>query len=96
MQKLNAGLIATLAVTSLFYMAGVQANDDHDQFKARLQGFNEAPAVSSSGRGEFSARIRGDAIDWELSYEGLEGTVTTAAHIHFGQKDVNGGVSAFP
>ena len=96
MRKLNATLLAGLAMTSLFYVgAGVQANDDRDQFKARLRGFNEVPAVSSTGGGEFSARIRGDAIDWELSYEGLEGTATTAAHIHFGQKDVNGGVSVF-
>jgi hypothetical protein len=64
--------------------------------KARLQGFNEVPAVSSTGSGEFRARIRGeDAVDWELSYEGLEGTITTAAHIHLGQKGVNGGVSVF-
>jgi hypothetical protein len=39
----------------------VGADDDHHQFKARLQGFNEVPAVSSTGRGEFTARIRGDA-----------------------------------
>ncbi|HYU44186.1 MAG TPA: CHRD domain-containing protein [Vicinamibacteria bacterium] len=63
--------------------------------KARLQGFNEVPAISSTGSGEFTAHIRGDAVDWELSYQGLEGTVTTAAHIHLGQKDVNGGVSVF-
>ena len=95
MRKLNASLLTGLAVTSLFYMGSVQANDDRDQFKARLQGFNEVPAISSTGHGEFTARIRGDAVDWELSYAGLEGTITTAAHIHLGQKDVNGGVSVF-
>jgi hypothetical protein len=63
--------------------------------KARLHGFNEVPAVSSTGSGEFSAKIREDAVDWTLSYEDLEGTPTTAAHIHVGQKDVNGGVSVF-
>jgi hypothetical protein len=51
--------------------------------------------VSSTGRGEWTARIRGDSVEWELSYEGLEGTTTTASHIHLGQKDVNGGVSVF-
>lgn len=96
MLKLNRSVLAGLAVTSLLYVgSGVWADDDHDQFKARLQGFNEVPAISSTGRGEFTARIRGDAVDWELSYEGLEGTITTAAHIHLGQKDVNGGVSVF-
>lgn len=96
MRKLNTSLLAGLTVASLFYVGiGVQADDDRDQFKARLQGLNEVPAVSSTARGEFTARIRGDAVDWELSYERLEGTVTTAAHVHFGQKNVNGGISVF-
>ena len=96
MGKRNASLLAGLAVASLFYVgAGVQADDDHGQLRARLQGFNEVPAVFSTGGGEFRARIHGDIVDWELSYEGLEGSVTTAAHLHFGQKDVNGGVSVF-
>jgi hypothetical protein len=96
MRKLNKGLLGGLAVTSLLYVgSGVWADDDRNQFKARLRGFNEVPAISSTGRGEWRARIRGDAVDWELSYEGLEGTITTASHIHLGQKDVSGGVSVF-
>lgn len=96
MLKLNRSVLAGLAVTSLLYTAsGVWADDDRRQFKARLHGFNEVPAVSSTGSGEFTARIRGDTVDWELSYEGLEGTATTGAHIHLGQKDVNGGISVF-
>lgn len=35
------------------------------------------------------------AIEYTLSYENLEGTTTAAAHIHLGQRDVNGGVIAF-
>jgi hypothetical protein len=96
MRKLNTMLLAGFAMTSMLYAgSGAWADDDGDQFKARMQGFNEVPAISSTGRGEWSARLRGDAVDWELSYEGLEGTVTTAAHIHLGQRDVNGGVSVF-
>lgn len=97
MHKLNTGLLAGLAMTSLLYVgSGVRADDDERNFfKVRLTGFNEVPAVSSTGRGEWTARVRGDSVDWELSYEGLEGTTTTASHIHFGQKDVNGGVSVF-
>lgn len=34
-------------------------------------------------------------IFYELSYSGLEGTSTNAAHIHFAQRSVNGGVVAF-
>ncbi len=85
-----------MTVVVMLALAAVAAPVRADQtVKARLQGFNEVPAISSTGSGEFTARIRGDAVDWELSYQGLEGTVTTAAHIHLGQKDVSGGVSVF-
>ena len=84
----------TLAVLALLGAADAARADQ--TVKAQLHGFNEVPAISSTGSGEFTAKIRGeDAVDWELSYEGLEGTPTTASHIHFGQKDVNGGVSVF-
>lgn len=85
--RIGIGVLAVIAAA-----APVRADQT---IKASLHGFNEVPAVSSTGSGEFTAKIREDAVDWELSYEGLEGTVTTAAHIHLGQKDVNGGVSVF-
>ena len=96
MHKVSFSLLGSLAVTSLFYTAStVWADDDRNEFRTRLLGFTEVPAVSSTGRGRFSAVVSGDAIHWRLSYEGLEGTITTAAHVHLGQKDVNGGVSFF-
>ncbi len=97
MRKLNTSLLTGLTVTSLLYAgSAVRADDDLQMFKAKLRGFNEVPAVSSTGRGKFIARIRGEeAIDWELSYDRLEGTITSAAHIHLGQAEVNGGVSVF-
>ena len=57
----------------------------------------EAGAVSTIGRGSFSARLRDDPlrIEYRLRYADLEGTTTTQAHIHFGQKHTVGGVSAF-
>ena len=57
----------------------------------------EAGAVSTTGSGKFTARVREDPlrIDYRLSYQNLEGTQTTQAHIHFGQKHTVGGVSAF-
>lgn len=61
-----------------------------------LSSYNEVPSVSSGASGLFRARVdeRAGQIAYELSYAGLEGTVTQA-HVHFGQHDVNGGVSAF-
>jgi hypothetical protein len=50
-------------------------------------------AISTSARGRFRAEIdeRTQAIDYVLSYEGLEGAVAQA-HIHFGQKHTVGAI----
>lgn len=65
-------------------------------FEATLGGFEEVPANSTTGTGEFSAQLDDaeTALTYELEYSGLEGT-TTVAHVHLGQRDVNGGVSFF-
>jgi hypothetical protein len=61
-----------------------------------LIGYNEVPAVSTVGNGQFSARISNDEsqIDWELSYADLEGAVQQS-HLHIGNVGVNGGISVF-
>lgn len=67
-----------------------------ETIKASLRGFEEVPAVSTGARGEFRGKISKDegAIEYALSYEGLEGTVTQA-HIHIGQPGVSGGISVW-
>ena len=62
-----------------------------------LTGYEETPsAVSTTGGGEFSAKISKDQtqIEYELSYENLEGAVQQA-HLHFGQKDTTGPIVVF-
>lgn len=63
--------------------------------RADLDGFQVVPAISTTGQGEFRARISSDetSIDFELSYSGLQGVVTNAT-LHLGQPGVNGGISA--
>jgi CHRD domain len=63
---------------------------------ARMQGYQEVPAVSSPGKGEFTAKINQNAgsIFYELSYENLQGQAFMA-HIHVGQHSVNGGISVW-
>ena len=88
--------VATLALVAALATSAV-ADDGGDRgFWTRLQGFQEVPAISTSGQGELWAGIRDDqsTIDFELTYAGLEGAVT-AAHIHLGQRGVNGGIIAF-
>jgi hypothetical protein len=73
----------------------------HRDFKEKLKGFEEVPAISTEGNGKFKARISKNPtmIDWELSYADLEGVDATGAplqaHIHFGAEHTNGGISVF-
>jgi CHRD domain len=61
--------------------------------QATLTGYEEVPVVSTIASGEFHARISNDeqSIDYELTYSGLQGTVTQA-HIHVAQLSVNGSI----
>jgi CHRD domain len=61
---------------------------------ARLRGFQETPALSTRGRGDFKATVTRTSIQYELSYSNLEAPALVA-HIHFGQRGVAGGISAF-
>ena len=64
-----------------------------ERIKATLIGYEEVPAVSTVASGEFSAKIdnNNQSIDYELTYSGLQGTVTQA-HIHVAQLSVNGSI----
>lgn len=66
-------------------------------FKGSLTGFQEVPSESTPGNGDIRLRIAGNEIRYRLHYEDFEAAelATTAAHIHFGQVGVSGGVSAF-
>ena len=88
---------ATLALCFIALLAvSAVALVQNKKIREFLSGFSEVPAVSTEAEGEFQARISADEsqIDYELSYSDLEGSVTQA-HIHFGQKDVNGGISVW-
>ena len=62
----------------------------------RLNGFDEVPVVITDATGllRVSIREREGAIDYVLSYEGIEGTVAQA-HIHLGQRHVTGNIVVF-
>lgn len=63
--------------------------------RGTLIGYQEVPSVSTAASGTFAAKIVGNSkIDYALTYSGLEGSVQQA-HIHFGQRAVNGGISVF-
>jgi hypothetical protein len=97
MRKLNKGLLAGMAATSLLYVSVASADDERQSVKATLTGYQETPqTLSTPGMGKFTAKIDADrqTIDYRLSYEGLEAPAV-AAHIHLGARATSGGVSAF-
>jgi hypothetical protein len=85
--------IALLLAVGAF---SVSAHDRDDKLHAKLVGTQEVPVVSTGASGDIELRIESDgSISYKLSYEGLEGGNTLFAHIHLGQRSVNGGVMTF-
>jgi hypothetical protein len=82
-------VIGALAVGGTAAIAG----GGPKQSRGALGGYQEVPAVSSTGSARFEASLNAtaDAIAYKLSYSGLEGDITQS-HIHFGQRGVNGGI----
>jgi hypothetical protein len=100
----HTGLVA-LTLGCVCASAPLIAADGHpDRVTTNLSGFNEVHfvasptpalrgAVSTGATGRFRAVIndRSEMIEYELHYDGLEGSVTQS-HIHFGQPFTVGGI----
>jgi hypothetical protein len=87
----------TLALVVIVGLAFANAGDRGGGFlSARLTGYEEVPALSTTGKAKFVARINRDEteIEWRLSYEDMEAPVTQA-HIHFNARALNGPVVVF-
>ena len=87
--------IARLAVAAAV-LAAIPALADHGDrksFRVFLHGYEEVPAVNTPAEGRLELRIANDeaSVAYTLSYQNLRGNVTQA-HIHFGQRGVNGGI----
>jgi hypothetical protein len=106
-QLISAALALAFVATSAL---AVGADDQHrrrERFSATLTGYEETPSTISTGaRGKLTLELITDslgmALEYELSYEGIEGGAVPpatgaafVAHIHFGARKTSGGVSAF-
>jgi hypothetical protein len=94
-------LLLTAVPALALIAASVAADNSHNgrnnRAFAELKPTEEVPALSSpAARGRFKATIDEDnqTISYELSYEGLQAPALQA-HIHVGQRRVNGGISVF-
>jgi CHRD domain-containing protein len=83
--------LSVLVAMSAALAASTASADD--KIRARLMGFQEVPIVSTEATGTLEAVISptGDAIDYDITYTGMQGTVTQS-HVHVGQRSVNGGI----
>jgi hypothetical protein len=75
MKRTVTAVVVVVAASAL-----VAAAQGFKNIREVLIGYQEVPAVSTGGSGEFRARISNDnsRIDYELSYGDLEGTVQQA------------------
>lgn len=92
MKKPGTGTIALLVMLLAALSAITVFADDLENFKAKLKGKYEVPAVSTKAKGEaeFELTESGDAFQYKLKVEKIENVV--AAHIHMGAPGSNGPV----
>ena len=97
-------LITALALAAVSVVAAAALADDDGggAHKAFLTSYEEVVggpgpstgSVSTTGVGRLTLRIRDDGIHFRLRYERMEGGTVVAAHIHFAQRHVGGGIIA--
>jgi len=94
--KPTAALLSS-CLLCLGFAAQPALADDDSELKAKLEGVQEVPSVITGASGRFKAELNESSgmIEWELRYEGLEGGNVLQAHIHVGQRGVNGGIVVF-
>jgi hypothetical protein len=70
--------------------------NESQALRAGLSADREVPIVSSLATGTFRASVADDdlSFDYELNYEGFDGTVTQS-HIHIAQEFASGGISVW-
>jgi len=80
----------------LLFIALAAAADQGTRFRAELVGTQEVPAIFAAGSAIYEMQVLDNdtRIEFQLTYENLTAP-PLAAHVHFGQRDVSGGVSFF-
>ena len=96
MRRRRLQLAAVVAVLGLLgVVAAAVAGGGSRDVREHLTGYEETPqTLSTSGVGDFRAKVRDSQIEYRLSYSGLEGDITQA-HIHLGAEGTGGGISAY-
>lgn len=93
MHETSRRLAPALLAAGLAVVALSAAADDARRVRAKLGGHQEVPALNTPASGRFDGKFSPGALSYELRYSGLPNV--TQAHIHFGARGTNGGVSIF-
>jgi CHRD domain len=93
--KIALALVAA-GVLGVGTVAAAADGGGGDRTRETLTGYEEVPALSTPGVGEFRANVSrsGDEIRYRLTFSGLE-TDATQAHIHFENRTNNGPIVVF-
>jgi CHRD domain-containing protein len=86
-------MVGILACLVIGY-AGNTAAESDDALTGRLTGFQQVPSILSDGTGTFRATLGDSSLTFTLNYSNLSGSAI-GAHIHFGQRGVNGAIFVF-
>jgi len=89
-------LLCAVATVALLVAPGLALAQEPIDVTTTLFGREEVPALSNFGRGTLEGELSADlaSFDWTLEYGPL-GSPVTQAHIHIGQRGVNGGIMVF-
>ena len=90
------GLLATSMFVPGMTPVSAAGKPSLGSYTAHLNGYQEVPPIYTTGKGDLELRISGDgqSISYKLIYSSLSSHVTQA-HIHFGERPVNGGIIAY-
>jgi hypothetical protein len=95
MRKVAIVAFVALGVLGIGTVATADDDDGSGRNSARLNGYQEGTSISTRGFGSFRIKFnRNNTADYVLSYRDVE-TPVSQAHIHFGQRSVNGPVTVF-
>lgn len=86
-------VLAALAATSLALASGTH-DGKRNSVRAELIGFQEVPSINTTGHASLKLDLSDTKLTFQLDYADLSGP-PGAAHIHVGERGVNGGVSVF-
>jgi hypothetical protein len=89
-------LLAVATAGALVAVGTVASAGNGNNFRGHLTGYQEVPALSTTGAGEFHAKLdsSGESMTYELTFGSTETTVTQS-HIHFENATNNGPVVVF-